>query len=108
MESFVEAINYGLTWLSTGIYDFADEFLKQATAYYVIAVIKAKIAALGFAWDVAKIVLQNIGLSQYISNAWTSFSPQMLGYLSFFKVPEALNIVVQAYVTRIVLSITGL
>lgn len=108
MDSIVEAINYVLNWLSTGVYEWGEEAMKQATAYYVVAVIKAKIWAVGFAWDVAKIVLANIGLSQYITQAWNHLDSQAVAYLTFFRVPDALNIIIQAYVTRLVLAVTGL
>lgn len=107
MDSFIDAIQYILDWLSTGIYVFFEEAFKEATAWYVVAVVKAKIYMVGFAWDVAKIVLENIGLSQFINTAWGSLNPKLIGYLTFFKMPEALNIVIQAYATRFVLTVIG-
>lgn len=107
MDSFIDAIQYFLDWTSTGIYEFTEQAFKEATAWYVVGVVKAKIYLMGFAWDVAKIVLQNIGLSQFIASTWGSLDNQLVGYLTFFKVPDALNIVIQAYVTRFVLNIMG-
>lgn len=107
MDSFIDAIQYFLDWTSTGIYEFTEQALKEATAWYVVGVVKAKIYMIGFAWDVAKIVLQNIGLSQFINATWGNLSPQLIGYLTFFKVPDALNVLIQAYVTRFVLNIIG-
>lgn len=107
MDSFIDAIQYFLNWFSTGIYEFAEQAFKEATAWYVVAVVKAKIYMVGFAWDVAKIVLENIGLSQFVNSAWGALSPKLIGYLTFFKVPDALNIVIQAYATRFVLNVIG-
>ncbi|HEX8376762.1 MAG TPA: DUF2523 family protein [Pedobacter sp.] len=107
MESFFEAIKYILDWFSSGIYLFFEEWFKEAVAWFVVATVKAKIWAVGFSWDVAKIVLQNLGLSQYISSAWAGLDSQVLGYVTFFRIPDALNIIFQAYVTRLTLVIMG-
>lgn len=107
MDSIIDAVQYFLDFFSTGIYSFAEDALKEATAWYVVGVVKAKIYMIGFAWDVAKIVLQNIGLSAFISEAWSHLDSQIVGYLTFFKVPDALNILIQARITRFVLSVIG-
>lgn len=94
-------------WLDNGIYDFFEEVYAQVLTWVVVWYIKCKIFAVTFAWGVAYNVLVNIGLSSAITSAWSGVDSTLLGYLTFLRLPECINLLLQALVTRFVLNFTG-
>lgn len=104
-ESFIEYFNSSTDFLNSGIYDFFTELLAQFVEYYAISVIQAKIFFMQIGWGVASNLLQNLGLSASIDRAWGNLDYDLLSYLTFFRIPEALNILLQASVTRFILRL---
>ena len=96
--------NWLYNFFVVGIYDL----LVDAFAYFVeistIASLKLAILSVTFAWDVAQSILTDLNLSAFIQQAWDSFDSQTLQTIQFFKVPEAINIVMSAAVTRYVMN----
>lgn len=93
-----------LDWFFVGIYDLITEAFAYAIEWFMIAKIKFQIFMVQFTWDVAANILNNIGLSELINSAWSSIDSTALGYFTFFRLPEALSIVLQAYVTKFTLK----
>lgn len=94
-------------WLGDDIYDFVTKIFAWAIEWYVVFLLQGKIFLAKFAWDIAKNIMANIGLSQAINIAWGYLDSQIIGYLTFFRLPEAINILFQALVTKFVLRIIG-
>lgn len=107
MDAIAQALQVISDWLDLGIYDFFGQVFKELVAWIVIAKIKFQLWALTFSWEVAKTIIFNLHLTDYIQLAWNSFDSTTLGYLNFFKIPEALNILMQAYITRLTLAVMG-
>lgn len=95
-------------WFTTGIYEFAVELVAYLVEWIVVGMITAKLWAAVFFWDVAKTILVNVGLSPMIEASWASLDSRLLGHLTFFKIPEAINILLQAIVTRFSMRVMGL
>lgn len=83
-----------------GLFDHA---LAWATIFWF----KIKIAALQQAWDVAEAILVQLDISGPLNSAWASIDGELMGYMTFFKIPDAFNIILQARVTRFVLDMWG-
>ncbi len=100
----VDFFNWLYEFLTTGIYDL----LTDAFAYFVevstITMLNSAIVATTFAWDVARVIISDLNLSSFLDSTWASFDSQTLGIIQFFKVPEAINLVLSATVTRYVLN----
>lgn len=107
METITQAFQWLIDFFNTGIYLFFEDLLKEAVAWLVISKIEFQIWSLGFSWDVAKTIMFNLNVSGYIQSAWSSLDGRTLGYLTFFRVPDALNLLIQAYITRITLAVMG-
>ena len=84
---------------------FADDILVKLSAWYVIWVTKAKIYFVGFAWDVAQEVLNQLNISATINQYWGSIDSKVMGALTFFRIPDALNIILNAHLTRYVMGV---
>ncbi len=105
MDSIIEGFNALLAFFDHGLYDFADSLLVQLGSWYVIWSFQMQLIAINFAWDVAKAVIENIGLSDLINQAWGNIDSSIMGYLVQFRIVDGLNVLLNAYVTRYVLSL---
>ncbi|PCK00933.1 MAG: hypothetical protein COA42_23690 [Alteromonadaceae bacterium] len=92
-------------WLNNDVYTFFDSAFIKITSWYVIWMMESQIVFLKFSWDVAKEVIESLNLSDSINDAWGTVDSTTMGYITFFKLPECLNILMNAYVTRLVMAI---
>jgi hypothetical protein len=90
-------------FISSGIYSFAVDAFKAFVEYSTLAMIKSSIWSLGFAWDVAKGILQDLNLSSHIQSAWSSMPSAASGALAYFRVPEVINNLATGVVMRYVM-----
>lgn len=104
-EFFTTTYNSFVEFMNSGFYELVTEVLSVFTQYYLIWLIEAKIFFISIAWGVAQNLLINLELSQHINDAWGALDSKLLSYLTFFRLPEALNILIQASVTRFVLNL---
>lgn len=107
MESIIEFLNYVIDFTTQGIYDFFHAAATQITYYVTLWIINAKIFFATVAWEVAQSLLANFNVSQLVNSAWSSLDSQAAGYINFFGLPEAFNIIGQAYVTGFVIRIVA-
>ena len=107
INQILDGLQFIIDWFQTGIYTFFEELLKEAVAWLVIAKIKFQIWALTFSWEVAKTIMFNLNIGSYIQSAYATLDPTLMGYLNYFRVPESLNLITQALITRLTLNVTG-
>ena len=74
-------------------------FVERATVRYF----EIQIWAIRNAWDIAHAILEDVGVFSALSSAWSGLSADALAVLSFFGIPQALNILLNAALTRWVL-----
>ena len=108
MQSIIQFFDFIYQFVTTGLYDFFTALFAQFIIYSSIALIKFKIYSITFAYDVAAQVMVQLDISSHINALWGSLNSNTLKVLTYFRIPEALNIVTQAYVTRFVLRFMGL
>ncbi len=96
-----------LDFIDNQIYGFVTEVFAQFVIWSTVQMIEFKILMIGFAWDVARDIIQQLNLSSYISQAFGALDDDLFGFICFFRVPEFVNIVMSAYVTRYVMSFMG-
>ncbi|MEQ5835472.1 DUF2523 family protein [Marinobacter sp. NFXS9] len=84
-----------------------DDFMVKAGAWFVIAATKAKIAFIGYSWAVAQEILNQLNLSNTIESYWQRLDGTFLGVVTYLKIPEALNMIINARLTRYVMEVIG-
>lgn len=84
-----------------------DDMLIKVGAWVVINLTKAKIAFIGFSWEVAKEILSQLDVSSTIETYWGQLDSQVVGVATYLKLPEALNMIINARVTRYVMDVIG-
>lgn len=108
---FLKVIYEGFLWIIqfiyTGIYDFVEEVLQELVAWLVIAKLQGMLVLMEFSWGVAKQIMINLNIGDYINQGFSQLDPVLMGYLNFFRVPESINLIVQALATRLTLSVMG-
>lgn len=93
---------------STGIYEFVTKFFAEYIKWAIVGWYKFKLQGVIFAYDIATEILSSINLSEQIDKAFSSLDSQVVQIISYFRIPEALNIVFSAYTTRVVMNFLGL
>lgn len=101
MEDLMAALQWIIDFFGG---DGETSFFQQIQAYIFIWWLKFKIFAVQHAWGVASAVIAQLGISTAIDSAWNAIDSTTMSYLTFFKVPDAINVLVSARVTRMVLS----
>ena len=99
----LEYLRFLVDWFNNGIYQFFTDLTAWVIIKLTVAAINFQIMAMRFAWDVAYSVMGQIGLSQLIENAWSTLDQTSLSIANFFRIPEGINIVMNAAVTKFVL-----
>jgi len=94
-------------FINVGIYTLLTKFAAQLIKWYVAAMWKAKLAALVFSWGTAQELLSSLNVSSYLNTAWSSLESRTLSMLVFFRVPEAVNIIISAAATKFVFRFFG-
>jgi hypothetical protein len=93
---------------TSGIYQFFKEWFAEFVKWFYVSWYKSKLFAITFAWDVAQEILGSLNLSSAIEEAFGMLDSKVLAIISFFRIPEALNIILSAYTTRLVLTFMGM
>jgi hypothetical protein len=106
-NAIIDLFNTTQAFITDGIYQLLVDFTAFLIKKAVIGMIKFKIWALGFAWDVAKDLIADLNINTILNTAWGSLHPQTLSMFQFFRVPEAVQMMVSAGVTKFVFRFLG-
>ncbi len=96
-----------IQFIYTGVYEFVEEVLQELVAWMVIAKLQGMLFMMEFSWGVAKQIMINLNIGDYIQTGFNGLDPVLMGYLNFFRVPESINLIVQAIATRLTLKVMG-
>lgn len=88
----------------SGIYTWFEETAKYLITTLMIWFIEGQIWSLEFAWEIAQGVISSLNISDQIVVAFNGLPGDVLNGVRFFKIPEALNLLFTALVTRLVLN----
>lgn len=104
MGEILEAIQGVYDFMTTESYNFIHEMFASMMVWVVTWWFKLKIAAIGFAWGVAQAMIDQLNISDVINQAWGSLDSNLLGVATRYNFPEAINILLNAFVTRFILN----
>jgi hypothetical protein len=96
-----------IEFIYSGIYEFVEEVMQELVAWMVIAKLQGMLFMMEFSWGVAKQIMINLNIGDYIQTGFNGLDPVLMGYLNFFRVPESINLIVQAIATRVTLKVMG-
>ena len=100
MFEFLQSIS---DFFTTGIYEWFMSAVAYVMESALIWYFEMKVSTITYAWDIAKNVLQALHLSTQLQGAFSALPASVSSGLAFFWVPEAVNMMLSAGVTRLVL-----
>lgn len=83
---------------------FFYDAMVQLVSSIIIKMMESSVMLVKFSWDVAKQILTDLGVTQLIDHAWNSLESETLKVMKYMRIPEALDIILSARVTRFVLA----
>ena len=87
---------------------FADEtgigFYDRLQAYAFLAWVQIQKFAIQNAWNVAKAVLDILDITSAIESAFSGLDSSIADFINVLRVPDFINLIVQAHVTKAVLQ----
>lgn len=108
MEALLEFIYATYDFFGNGFYEWLTHFFAWVIEWYTIAKLKFMAFMIKFSWDIASNILANIGISDALNAAWGSMNSETLNFITFFRIPEGINLILQAGVTKFVLRTLGI
>ena len=105
MGEIIEALQAVSDFFTEDIFAFADSVFVQISTWIVTWTYKMKIALIGVSWGVAENIMTNLNLSALIDESWSAIDDQTMGYITFFRLPEAFNVLIQAVIARYSLNV---
>jgi len=103
-DSVVARLNSIYEFITSGIYDFFVDSFALLVEYLTVSSIKFTIWSMSFAWDVSKSIIEDLGISDTLNNAWSTLPGDTVSILSFFGVPDMVNMLVTAIITSYTLK----
>jgi hypothetical protein len=104
LSDFIDFINQFID-LINDIPAKADSYWERIILWVIILWIELKIASIDFAWSLASGFLASVGISNHIQSAWSLLPSQAAAFLSYLRVPEAINLIITSYITRFILGL---
>lgn len=103
MELIIELLGNGVDMLN-GAGDALDGWMERFVHWLLIAYLKGKLWALQFSYAIASALIQGLGISAMLESAWDNVDSQMLAVFTYLRIPEGLNMLVSALMTRFVMD----
>lgn len=114
MSVFVDVVNAIVTFQDSVTKFFEVDLYQIFTDYVAYLIIQAqvafwkmKLALLSFSWDVAQSIISQLGISSYISLAFSSLDSDLLAVIAYIKIPDFVNIVISSVTTKFVFKFLG-
>lgn len=92
-------------WFFTeGLLEYADSVLVAMGAHVVVWYLKIKLYGLQLAIGIATEVITTIGITGAIETSFNSLDSKTLQVVSFFKIPQCIEIIMSGWFTRMILG----
>ncbi|MDO9140283.1 MAG: DUF2523 family protein, partial [Methylobacter sp.] len=89
------------------LYILLTQFSSFFIQWLILGYWTLKVKLLFFAWDVAQQLIADLNISVYVNFAWSHLESRTLSMLTFFRVPEAVNILISAGITKYIMRFIG-
>lgn len=97
-------LHYAVTEEVPGIF---HRFVAWGVEYYTLAMLTAKLHMIKFAYLVAKQIATDINIAAYLSSAITMLPSGVRWALQELGFANALNLLINVYITRFVMNVLG-
>ena len=104
MDSIIGFFNDVVNFLN-GMPDASDSYWERIVMWVIITYLEAKLYMLEISYEIAGSIIQSIGLSAAINSAWSNVPGDVFSVLAYLKIPEAINMLISAFITRFVMDL---
>ena len=110
--SFFESIGSNIQSVTdffvTDIPDFFASLYASFIQYATYARIKMTIWSVQFSYQIAQSLIQELSVTQYLDSALASIPSNIGYYLNILGIPDCIQLIIEAWVTRFVISFRGI
>lgn len=103
--SAVEALSLYDSVFSTESYSWIDTVFERVAAWLVLWWLEMKLWTIAFGYDIAKAMIEQLGIVQHIESSISALNSQTFRLLSYLNIFEGINIILSSYATRMVLGV---
>ena len=108
VTAIIDFLNAFFDFISNGLYDFCTKAFAEFIKWLLLAKLSFMLFAIPFAWDTAKQLMDSLNLSSILQSAWSALDSRLLNFAYMLRLPDALNLLFSAHVTKFVLRMLGL
>lgn len=102
MGELLDSMQGIYNFLIDGSYTFVQEIFASLMIWVVTWMFKAKIAAMAFMWGVGSAMIDQLNITAVINTYWNDIDSSLMGFMSRYNIPEAMNLVINASITRFI------
>lgn len=95
-------------FINQGIFDILRDFAVWGLAKLTVWWFQAKLQSIQVAFGICQSVIADLNLSGMIASAFAGVDSKYMTLVTYARMPEAINLVSSAALTRWVLSIVGI
>ena len=99
----IDFFNQVLDFIHSGYYKLLTEFVAYLISKISIFVLTSTLKMMVFSWDVAKQIMVDLKISDMLAGIYSHFNSDILNILLWLKIPDFINNVITAYITRFVM-----
>lgn len=103
MDMLIDFMNGAIDFFND-LPDKSDSYWERIIVWLLIAYLEAKLYMLEIAYEIASALITAVGISDAINSAWTNVPVTARAVLTYLKIPEAINMIISAVITRFVLG----
>lgn len=103
----LDFFNYIIWFFTDGIYLFFVDAVSWLIQKSVFGFYKTTYLSVTFSWDVAQNIMADLNISAYLNGLYAHFNSEILNTFIWLRLPEFINTVITAYVTRFVIAFIG-
>lgn len=108
LQPLMDFANDVSDFMHNGIFGFFIKLFSKLVVWIALAIIKFKIIVITFAWTVAQSIMDELKLSEHLTQAWAALDSKTLSLITYLRIPEAINILLSAKLTRFIINFLGL
>lgn len=103
-----ELFNWITGFFSTGLYDLITQAFASMIEWLTLAKLQWMLWAIGFCWDIAKALIADLGITEALRQAWGNLDSSTANVLMFFRIPDAVNLILGGFGTKFVMRFLGI
>ncbi len=94
-------------FIKNGIYQFIVDVFAYIIVWWHKLKLQSLIFMVQFSWDIAAQIMQDLNITGFLNSMYAHLDNQILGFMLYFRIPEALNTILNAYLTRYIFRFLG-